>query len=245
MELMSVVGEPLLAAPEFKPWTNRLAVHLGERKKVVVGNKLVRWKTSKCPVVNPRAKKMEGSQKGEDKHCPWLMSVTNAALNELEKMKKEGNNMMDPKWSMTGSELIQQHVLSQINAEKQKHSLSLLQWPQPQIDYSRRTAFESDLENKKMSLRKLGMEMSGTPPCQGAKGLPPPFYHLPTIQANHPFRQPVLMGFIPTIHPLGTHRVEGGARVLNGLGVNHANLIQVIGKPACSQQPRIAGSSFQ
>ncbi len=42
---------------------------------------------------------------------------------------------------------------------------------------------------------------------------------------------------IPVLEPLGLHRLPGGERVLNGPGVNHANLIQVVGQPTCPGQP--------
>ena len=47
---------------------------------------------------------------------------------------------------------------------------------------------------------------------------------------------------IPVLSPLGLHRVRGGERILSGGGVDHMNLIQLIGNPAHEFQPTIVNN---
>ncbi len=47
---------------------------------------------------------------------------------------------------------------------------------------------------------------------------------------------------IPVLSPLGLHRAEGGERILSGAGVDHMNLIQLVGNPAHGFQPKLVQS---
>ncbi len=47
---------------------------------------------------------------------------------------------------------------------------------------------------------------------------------------------------IPVLSPLGVHRAEGGERILSGAGVDHMNLIQLVGNPAHGLQPKLVQS---
>ncbi len=47
---------------------------------------------------------------------------------------------------------------------------------------------------------------------------------------------------IPVLSPLGVHRAEGGERILSGPGVDHLNLVQLVGNPAHRLQPKLVQS---
>ncbi len=75
------------------------------------------------------------------------------------------------------------------------------------------------------------MTPSSSPSCQSSPVVlspPSPPHAIPRL--------------IPVLSPLGVHRAEGGERILSGPGVDHLNLVQLVGNPAHRLQPKLVQS---